>query len=124
MKILAYNNGCVREEILTKHLRERIVEEGHEKCYSAMDADVIIYVTCAGVKKSIVESLKDISAFMLLKKKDAKLIITGCLTRIDFFFGYTIKKEYQDANIGDIVELPASNVVHLKRSKIGYQYRH
>lgn len=112
MKILAYNNGCVREEIITKHLRERIVEEGHEKCYSAMDADVIIYVTCAGVKKSIVESLKDISAFMLLKKKDAKLIITGCLTRIDFFFDELKKEEnvYVVKNIDFVV--PIFNIIN------------
>lgn len=86
MKILVYNNGCIREEALAKKLRNDIKSANNELCYKVMDADIIIYITCAGVKKTIIECVQDISAFLTVKRSDTKFIITGCLTKLDDIF--------------------------------------
>lgn len=93
MKVLICNNGCVREETIAKNLRNKIIEAGHTKCYSIREADVIIYITCAGTSNSINESYQDINVCMRLKKEDALLIITGCLTKIDPLFEDIKKKD-------------------------------
>lgn len=82
MEVLVYNKGCIREDIATQKLRRKVVESGHTKTYNYHTADVIVYITCAGLGDVITECLQEIEAFIHFKKKDATLIITGCLTKI------------------------------------------
>lgn len=82
MKVLIYNKGCVIEDTLTNKLRRDIVSRGHEKSYDHRSADVIVYITCAGLGDVITECLEEIETMIHFKKKDANLIITGCLTKV------------------------------------------
>lgn len=90
MKVLVYNKGCVREDIMTQNLRHKLELLGLEKTYSVREADVIIYITCAGLGDTIAECIKEIGLFNMLKKSDTKIILAGCLTNIpaimDFYY--------------------------------------
>ncbi len=58
MEVLVYNKGCIREDIATQKLRRKVVESGHTKTYNYHTADVIVYITCAGLGDVITECLR------------------------------------------------------------------
>ena len=50
--------------------------------YDYHDADVIIIIdTCVGTYRSIIQSIKYIESVLKTKKSDARVIVSGCLTR-------------------------------------------
>lgn len=112
MKVLVYNKGCIREDIAARRLRSDIVLNGHEKNYNFREADVIVYITCAGLGEAITECLEEIELFIQGKKEDATLIITGCLTKIpEIMEWYKDEKNVKIINNIDFV-IPVLNFIN------------
>lgn len=112
MKILIRNKGCVREEIATQKLRDQIIAVGHEQTYKVREADIIVYITCAGLGNVISDCLTEIEACHQLKKDGALLIITGCLTKFPAFVNkYANKKDTKVIKNMDFV-VPILNIIN------------
>lgn len=83
MKVALLGHGCVRERAIETNCLELLDNNPNiEDANTLLDADYIIYVTCAGVGETIKKCLGEIMAINEYKNTDAKLIIVGCLTNV------------------------------------------
>ncbi len=123
MKMLVYNKGCIREEILTQNLRNKIKEQGIELVYRPSLADVIVYVTCAGLGTVISDCITEIEAFHRLKKEDTIIIVTGCLTKIPALMRYY--EDFKDIKIVNNMDfiVPVLNIINDEHKKTTQKLR-
>lgn len=83
MKVALLSHGCVRERAIETNFLELLESNPNiEDPNNLLDADYIIYVTCAGVGETIKECLGEIKSINEYKRKDTNLIIVGCLTNV------------------------------------------
>ena len=75
--------GCSRRPLECGRYYDYFEANGWEYTSSNADADLILVYTCGGFQKTEDQSLYTIERALKEKKDDAKLVVTGCLTKIN-----------------------------------------
>lgn len=78
-----FNTGCIRRALDTTKIYEYLLRNGWSFTNNVSAADLVILTTCSAVGRS--EELSVIALKQISKKisKDAKLIVTGCLPKVN-----------------------------------------
>ncbi len=82
-KAYIFSSGCVRRALDMTKIHNYLLSNGWLLTNSASSADIIIISTCGAVDKTERLSLAAISAITRKRSPSAKVIITGCLPKID-----------------------------------------
>lgn len=80
--VILMNDECVKEVVMTKNLKDDLVNKGNHLVNRISQSDAIVLVSCIATGLKIEQCLKYIDIIMNIKQKSAKLIISGCLTNI------------------------------------------
>ena len=98
-KIMFISLGCPRNLVDTEVMLGILLQNGYEPTQEIKKADYIVINTCAFLEASRKESMATIEEVLDTRKKNAKLIVTGCMVRdhsdilkehypkIDYFLG-------------------------------------
>lgn len=108
MNVIVYNVGCVRESAMATHLEKDIKSKGHHLTYKLKDADAIVYISCASTGYALKKCFEEINAFMLVKKKETKFILAGCLANEIWFQKYLEREDFKLITNRDFV-IPIEN---------------
>lgn len=96
-----HNEKYVLEDILFDRCDVEILDD-------YKDADIIIIIdTCAGTYRYIKESINYIKNILLTKKKDATVIVSGCITKK---FNFELPEELKSI-LDQVILVPSSNIV-------------
>lgn len=82
-KFYVTNTGCIRRGLDAIRIYNYLKQNGWEPTRKAPFADLLIVTTCGAVREKEEGSLNTIKKIAQRKKKSAKLIISGCLTKIN-----------------------------------------
>jgi ribosomal protein S12 methylthiotransferase len=80
MKISYISLGCSKNRVDLEYLMGSLKEGGHEITLEMADADAIIINTCGFIEPAVNEAVEAVLEAAQVKKPDAKLIVTGCMT--------------------------------------------
>lgn len=108
MKIYIETLGCPKNESDSDLLGGRLEQSGHQIVDAPDGADAIIVNTCGFINDAKKESIDTILEMARLKKPDAILVISGCLTQR---YGNELYQEIPEADIilgvNDYEKLPS-----------------
>lgn len=91
--------GCSKNQVDLEYLMGAVRDEGYNITHIPEDADAIVVNTCGFIEPAVAEAIDNILEMSRRKQKDAKLIVTGCMSErykgdllnempeIDFFTG-------------------------------------
>jgi len=79
MKIALVSLGCPKNQTDLEYLVGDLKEESFEITNSIPEADAVIVNTCGFIEPAVNEAIENILQVSREKKKDAKLIVTGCM---------------------------------------------
>ena len=71
--------GCPKNHVDSDKLSGLLGTQGYEPALSADDADIVVVNTCAFIESAREESIDVVLAMSDLKKKSARLVVTGCM---------------------------------------------
>jgi len=98
-KISFISLGCSKNQVDLEYLMGAVRDEGYQITHIPEDSDAIVINTCGFIEPAVTEAIDNILEMSGRKKKDAKLIVTGCMSErykgellnempeIDFFTG-------------------------------------
>ncbi len=78
-----FNAGCIRRAMDVIHIQKYLEENNWRVSRNLRKADLIIIATCGVVRLNEVTSLRAIYTAERMRKRDAKVVITGCLPKIN-----------------------------------------
>jgi len=110
-KIYITFSGCVESRVEASLYEKYFIHNGYIKTKTVEDADIILYFTCGFMKLREDESLEKISMLQKKKKKGARIVIGGCLTRIN---SNCIRDIFDDIMIHPYETAPLKEVFHLR----------
>lgn len=118
-KIFFISLGCPRNLVDTEVMLGILLKAGYEVAQNVKTADILVINTCGFLEASRQESRDTINDILAQRKKEAKLIVTGCMVQthheemqkqfpgIDYFLGSGdvegILTAVQSANKGKLV---------------------
>lgn len=82
-KFYIFCAGCIRRGMDCIQIKKYLEINGWAESSSPRKANIIIVATCGVVNKNERNSLKAVERVMVRKRKDATVIITGCLSKIN-----------------------------------------
>jgi MiaB/RimO family radical SAM methylthiotransferase len=82
-KVYATTNGCDEGQLKSMHVRNYFVQNGYSVTSTFTDADYIIFFACGLTDPKEKDSLLLIQKFNSRKKKNARLLVWGCLPKIN-----------------------------------------
>lgn len=77
------NNGCIRRKIDAQHIIDFLLKNGYKKTEWLENADLLFFVSCAADNAAEGVAIKAILDFAKRKKKQAKIYVIGCLSKIN-----------------------------------------
>jgi ribosomal protein S12 methylthiotransferase len=80
MKISYISLGCSKNKVDLEYLMGSLQEGGHEISLDMTEADAIIINTCGFIEPAVNEAVEAVLEAAQVKKPEAKLIVTGCMT--------------------------------------------
>ncbi len=98
-KIFIDTLGCAKNDYDSQMLAAALLEKGASICDDPEDADILIVNTCGFIEDAKRESIERILGYAEAKKREVKLVVTGCLSEryhrelagempeVDMFFG-------------------------------------
>ena len=107
-KIALISLGCPKNQTDLEYLAGELESEGIVFTNEIEDADAIIVNTCGFIEPAVSEAIENILEVNKSKKKDAKLIVTGCMVQrykdefekefpeVDFFTGVGTLSKVKD----------------------------
>ncbi|MCS7287430.1 MAG: 30S ribosomal protein S12 methylthiotransferase RimO [Anaerolineae bacterium] len=103
--------GCPKNEVDSRGMERKLLQQGYRLALSPRQADVLIINTCGFIERAREESLKVAKEYTRKKKKGQRLIIAGCLPQL---WGKRLLEEIPEADaflgtrrwmeIGQVVE--------------------
>jgi tRNA A37 methylthiotransferase MiaB len=75
--------SCESNLVSCSRIYRYLINNGHEITYDASEADYIIINSCGVVKGTVDKCLSLFTMYATVKKKDATIIMFGCLVKID-----------------------------------------
>lgn len=103
--------GCPKNEVDSRGMERKLLQQGYRPAPSPRQADVLIINTCGFIERAREESLKVAREYTRRKKKGQRLIIAGCLPQL---WGKRLLEEIPEADaflgtrrwmeIGQVVE--------------------
>jgi len=96
VKIYIETLGCPKNENDSELFGGRLEQAGHKIISDSAKADVIIVNTCGFINDAKKESIDTIFEMARIKKSDAVLVVSGCLTQR---YGDELYKEIPEADI-------------------------
>lgn len=96
MRIYIETLGCPKNENDSDLFGGRLEQAGHKIIYDSAKADAIIVNTCGFINDAKKESIDTILEMARTKKKDAILVVSGCLTQR---YGEDLYREIPEADI-------------------------
>jgi len=94
-KVCCLSNGCPESRIDSYQMLHKLAEAGWDATYDYRKADLILFYACGLVSSMKEDCLNIIENIKGEKNESARLIVWGCLTRIDTT---AIKQDYTDLN--------------------------
>lgn len=94
-KIFFISLGCPRNLVDSEVMLGILLKSGYEVSETLEDADYLIINTCGFLEASRNESMQAVEESLELRKKTAKLIVTGCMVQTH---SDELKKKYPDIN--------------------------
>ena len=82
-KFFIFSAGCIRRGMDCIRIKKYLEVNGWSGANSPRKADIIVIATCGVVAKNEKNSLEAVEKSMVQKRKDAAVIITGCLSKIN-----------------------------------------
>ncbi|WP_277656676.1 30S ribosomal protein S12 methylthiotransferase RimO [Seleniivibrio woodruffii] len=79
-KISFISLGCSKNQVDLEYLMGSIKDEGYEITHVPEDSDAIVVNTCGFIEPAVAEAIENILEMSRRKQKDAKLIVTGCMS--------------------------------------------
>ena len=73
--------GCAKNAVDSDKAAQGLIEDGLIPTEDAASADVVVVNTCAFIDAAREESINTTLEFSNIKKKDAKLVVTGCMAQ-------------------------------------------
>lgn len=92
MRIYVVSLGCAKNQVDTERMLGALLMEGSEICGEPEEADLLLVNTCAFIQEARDEASAVIIELVSQKRKDQKLIVTGCLVN---YYGSSVLKERQ-----------------------------
>jgi len=98
-KVSFISLGCSKNQVDLEYLMGSVRDEGYQITHIPEDSDAIVVNTCGFIEPAVNEAIENILEMSEVKKSDAKLIVTGCMSErykgdllneipeIDFFTG-------------------------------------
>src|SRR4051794_26477926 len=98
-KIHFISLGCPRNLVDSEVMLGILLKAGYEATFALQEADYIVINTCGFLEASRQESKETVQEALLHRKKEAKIIVTGCMVqthheelknafpKIDYFLG-------------------------------------
>ena len=83
MNAYVTTNGCPENRMDCARIEVLLKRTGWTISNNVIDADLIIFNTCGLTEKTETETLDIIKFMRHKKKKDSRLIVTGCLIHIN-----------------------------------------
>ena len=99
-----FNTGCIRRALDSTRIYHYLSKNGWAFTNNISSADIVVISTCGAVKKTTDLSLIALRNISKKKPKAAKLIITGCLPKID------PEKIREIRHLGDYEFIPTRNL--------------
>ncbi len=87
--------GCPKNEVDSRGMERKLLQQGHLPASSPRQADVLIINTCGFIEKAREESLRVAKEHARKKKKGQRLVIAGCLPQL---WGRRIVEEIPEAD--------------------------
>lgn len=92
MNIYVVSLGCAKNQVDTERMLGALLMDGNEICAEPEEADLLLVNTCAFIQEARDEASAVIIELVSQKRKDQKLIVTGCLVN---YFGKNVLRERQ-----------------------------
>ena len=105
-KVFVFVDGCVLIQLENEKIKEAFENIGWTVVNSCEEADRVIYNTCAYSGDKIDETLRNLKQLESKKKKEAELIVMGCLPKIDM---ESLRKVFK-GNTADITAFGLDNL--------------
>nr|HPO60943.1 30S ribosomal protein S12 methylthiotransferase RimO [Exilispira sp.] len=74
--------GCAKNEVISEKFSSNLLKAGLKNESDASKADYIIINTCGFIEDAVEESIEESLKAVKIKKKNGKVILTGCLAQI------------------------------------------
>ncbi len=107
--------GCSERKVDSKTLSTHLIKNGHFKTDKVKDADIILVSTCAHVNFNEKKSIKNIERINNIRKKNSKLIVTGCLPIIN---PKKLKEIFNGPTIHPLKLDEVNNILKLKKKEV------
>lgn len=82
-KIYVFNAGCIRRGLDIIHIQKHFQENGWTITRCIGKADMVVIATCGVVRLNEINSLRAIEKAEKSKAKSARIVVTGCLPKIN-----------------------------------------
>jgi MiaB/RimO family radical SAM methylthiotransferase len=96
-KVYVATNGCDEGQLKSMHAKNFFIRNGFSEAKTSTDADYIVFFACGLTDPQEKDSLLLIRKFQTQKRKDAKLVVWGCLPKIN---PKSLKEIYEGPIIG------------------------
>lgn len=83
LKAYIGTNGCIEGQLSSKHLERFLINNGMSITKDSAVADIVIFYACGLTQQKERDSLDIIKKFKTKIKSDAKLLVWGCLPKIN-----------------------------------------
>lgn len=82
-KFFIFNTGCIRRGLDSIRIYNYLISNGWHFTKDIPSADLIVVTTCGAVQEKEVGSLNAIKKIVKKKSKSSRMIVTGCLPKIN-----------------------------------------
>ena len=111
-KACVLTHGCPESRIDSAKVQVFLQKNSYAITRKVKEADLILFRTCGLTKHSEDNSLEAIRKIKLTKKKDAKFIAWGCLSRIN---PSALRREYTGFTFGEVDEEILNEIAEAKK---------
>lgn len=82
-KVFITSSGCTNNKMNSSVMKKNLENSGWELVDYCEESDLIIYFSCGATKSTEDRSILELNKLLSIKKNNTKVIITGCLEKIN-----------------------------------------
>jgi ribosomal protein S12 methylthiotransferase len=119
--------GCPKNQVDSEKLAGQFSADGLTPAASADEADVVVVNTCAFIEAAREESIETVLSLSDTKRKDARLVVTGCMAQrygseleqalpeVDQVAGFGVPISASPVELGSTNRVPKLDLLNLTR---------
>ncbi|MFH0870522.1 MAG: MiaB/RimO family radical SAM methylthiotransferase [archaeon] len=105
--------GCDLNRVDGERIRQSLLDNGWSQTSSLKEADLVLFNTCAVIKKRVDACVREIKRIKREKKKSARFVVCGCLPGID---PATLKKHFNGKALTPTKLADLDHIINAKKS--------